>query len=418
LKFGIELDKPAKCKMTTSRPSSFEDMGNNWMRGGLSYNHEETLPPVPSKGALEAKNLTLKEGGEFSLYIRCETRQKISSPIDFVINFCVDDGPDTGEPSITRTSIVNNSPVSYFDEGEEREINLTIYTHEPAQCRWSRLEQAYEDMPIENEINCPFPDPTDFLDKTNLGDYRCEQTTLTGLENRENKDYYFSCIDQPHLEGEEDEYLRNAMEVPYHFRLIGTQPLILDSAEPNNTIIKDSTGVIKVILEAKTSAGFDRGKSNCEFKRSTDKESRYVLFRSDGKYDNYEHEQRLDLPAGDYSYDLRCVDLGGNAVTTTITFTVETDTTPPIIVRAFREGDNLKVVTNENATCVYSNTLTIDCGYDFEDGTEMDRDIVGYGTIHSLPWNSDKTFYIKCEDEFKNRPAPDKCSITARPYEA
>jgi len=417
IRIGIALDKPARCKISAIGGRSYEDMGNIFMDGGLNYNHSFIIPPIPSAGAMEANNITFREGAELSVYIRCQTRQEISSPMDFAISFCVDDGPDTEEPKITRTSIINNSPISYFDEGEEREADLTIYTNEPAQCRWSTLEQAYEDMPIVNQVNCPFPDPKNVNDKTNAGDYACEETTLTGLKNRENKDYYISCIDQPHLEGEEDEYLRNAMEIPYPFRLIGTQPLILDSAEPDDTIIRDSTDVIKVMLKAKTSAGFDKGKSNCYFKSSTDDESRYVLFLSDRKYDNYEHEQPLDyLTAGDYSYDIRCVDLGGNAATTTISFTIETDTTAPTIVRAFREGDYLKIITSEDAKCVYNDVLTIDRRYDFEDGTEMDRDKVEYGTSHSLPWNSDKTFYIKCEDEFKNRPNQDKCSIIARPY--
>jgi len=414
LEFGISLDKPARCKISLTGGRSFEDMGNMFMGGkGLTiYNHSNIIPPIPSAGALKAENLTLREGGEFSLYIRCETRQGYSTQSDFVFNLCVDDGPDIDAPEITRTSITNNAPVSYFDEGEEREVNLTIYTHEPAQCRWSRLEQAYEDMPAESQINCPAS--LNPLDTADAGDYRCEQTTLTGLKNRENNDYYFSCIDQPKAE---EESLRNAMEVPYHFRLIGTQPLLLDSAEPNNTIIRDSTDVIKVMLKAKTSAGYDKGKSRCEFKRNDEDEKRYVIFLGDEDYSNYEHEQRQDLAAGIYSYDIRCVDLGGNAATTTISFTIETDTTAPTIVRAFREGDYLKIGTEEDAKCVYNDVLTIGCIYDFEDGTEMDREDVKYGTTHSLPWNSDKTFYIKCEDEFKNRPNPaDKCSIIARPY--
>ncbi len=407
LTFGIALNKPARCKIDTSRPSSFEDLGWFMSNGLLGYNHSYVFPPVPSPAALKAENLTLREGGEFSIYIRCETRQGYSNPSDFVFNFCVDDGPDTEAPVITRTSIVNNAPISYFDEGEEREVDLTIYTNEPAECRWSRLEQAYEDMPAENQINCPAS--LSVLDTTNLGDYTCESTTLTGLKNREDNDYYISCIDQPRAE---DESLRNAMEVPYYFRLIGTQPLILDSVEPNNTIIRDSTDVIKVMLEAKTSAGYDRGAARCSFSLSG--EDRFVEFYETG---THEHKQRLDLVAGDYSYDIRCVDLAGNADATTITFTVETDTSAPTIVRAFREGDYLKIITDEDAKCVYGNPLTIGCRYDFDDGTEMDRDTVGYDTTHSLPWDADKTFYIKCEDEFKNRPNPDKCSITARPYE-
>jgi len=36
---------------------------------------------------------------------------------------------------------------------------------------------------------------------------------------------------------------------------------------------------------------------------------------------------------------------------------------------------------------------------------------------HQTDWKSDKTFYIKCEDEFGNRPSdPGECSIIINPY--
>ena len=398
LVFGLALDKPAKCKISLERPTSFQDMGNLFMSNGLSlYNHSFQMS-LPNPQTLSAENITLIGGGEFSLYTRCETKQGYSNSNDFLFRFCVDDGPDTEEPIITRTSILNNSPIA----NNQYEINLSIFVNEPSQCRWSRLDQSYDDMPDENQVNCPASKSV--LDTSLAGDYKCEASTLTGLLNNQNNDFYFRCKDQIHLEGTDEEHLRNINERSYFFRLIGTQPLHIDSAGPNATTIKNATFQIKVELEVETSVGYDRGAATCSF--SPAGQNKFVLFFNTG---TNKHSQRLDLVAGTYTYEIRCVDLGGNADTATISFTIDTDFQAPIVVRIFHDGPNLKIITHEEATCVYDNK---DCLYNFEDGIEMTSD----GRIHTVIWDLDKNFYIKCQDEFGNRP-PQGCSIIAKPFE-
>ena len=408
LSFGITLNKTARCKISSERPSSFEDMGegSRWMSNGLKlFNHSFEMS-IPSPEALEAENYTLREGGRFSLYIRCETPQGYSNPSDFIFNFCIDEGPDTRAPVITRTSIINNSPITY----NKHEIDLNIFTNEPAQCRWGRLEQAYDDMPAENQVNCPTS--LSVLSSEPLGDYRCETTTLSGLLNSQNNDFYLNCKDQPHLIGTEDEHLRNANEKPSLFRLIGTQPLVINSANPNEITIKDATFQIKVVLEVETSAGFKEGAATCEY--SPAGQNRFVQFFNTG---THKHNQRLDLTAGDYSYDIRCFDLGGNADTKTISFTVETDTEAPVVVRAFREGNFLKIITNEEASCVYNDAATLSCNYEgFGENVKGIPMTTLDNRIHTVAWNPDKTFYIKCKDDFGNQPFPNECSIIARPF--
>jgi len=36
---------------------------------------------------------------------------------------------------------------------------------------------------------------------------------------------------------------------------------------------------------------------------------------------------------------------------------------------------------------------------------------------HYVDWNTQRTYYIKCRDEYENQPAPDQCSIIVRPFE-
>lgn len=398
LVFGLALDKPAKCKISPERPTSFQDMGNLFMSNGLSLYNHSFQRSLPNSQTLGAENITFIGGGEFSLYIRCETKQGYSNSNDFLFRFCVDDGPDTEEPIITRTSILNNSPIA----NNQYEINLSIFVNEPSQCRWSRLDQSYDDMPDENQVNCPASKSV--LDTSLAGDYKCEASTLTGLLNNQNNDFYFRCKDQIHLEGTDEEHLRNINEKSYFFRLIGTQPLNIDSAEPNEVTIKNATFQIKVDLEVETSVGYDKGAATCSF--SPAGQNRFVLFFNTG---THKHSQRLDLTAGTYTYEIRCVDLGGNADTREISFTVETDMAWPVVVRVFRDGQNLKIITDEEATCVYDNK---NCLYAFEDGLKMTSD----GKVHFTEWEPDKNFYIKCQDEFGNQP-PQGCSMTVRPFE-
>ena len=71
----------------------------------------------------------------------------------------------------------------------------------------------------------------------------------------------------------------------------------------------------------------------------------------------------------------------------------------------------MKIITDEEAECAYSETT---CTYLFEDGIKMstvnDRE-------HYSDWNSEKTFYIRCRDEYNNQPAPNECNIIVRPFE-
>jgi len=55
------------------------------------------------------------------------------------------------------------------------------------------------------------------------------------------------------------------------------EKLVIDSAKPDNETIKDSTSVVKVVLEAGTSAGYKEGRANCYFSE-TGKDDDYTLF--------------------------------------------------------------------------------------------------------------------------------------------
>ncbi len=397
VRFGVTLNEAAKCKIDFSSKRNFEEM--SFFFGGSStskYNHSQTIN-LPSPEALAVENVTLEDNGEFTLYSRCQDANGNANTANFVFKFCLDEGPDTTPPLIVTTSILNGFPIAFG----QTSIDLDVFVNEPAECRWSRVDKSYDDM--ENQMACN----TNVLEFNAQMLYQCG-TNLTGLNDRTSNDFYFRCLDQPHLKGTNNESDRNANAQPYKFTLIGTQPLVIDSVKPNGTI-KDSTDIIKVTLEAKTSAGFKEGEALCYFSETGD-EGSYVQFFTTG---THEHSQELFLPEGDYTFHIRCTDLGGNTDTKTTSFIVESDSEAPVVVRAFREENFLKIITNEKASCVYSTSTQNACNYLFKDGIAMQS---LEDNKHQIAWDPDRTFYIKCDDEFGNQPLPNECSIIARPF--
>ncbi len=395
LQFGATLDEPGKCKIDSIRRNSFDEMTDYMSRSPTyKYNHSQRLS-LPSPSALEAQNMTLINGDRMSMYVRCEDKNGNANVANFVFSFCVDDGPDTTPPLIVTTDIQNNMPIAY----NTTTLTTGVYINEPSECRWSKLDKDYDDM--ENQMQCS----TNVLQMNAQNLYKCS-ATLTGLKNKVENDFYFRCKDQPELKGTEDESKRNKNQESYKYTLMGTQPLVITSLKPNSTI-KDATDVIEVVLEAETAAGYKEGEAICSFS-STGNSGSYTNFFETGKH---KHTQKLYLTEGDYTYHVKCVDLGGNTDYKTTTFNVESDNEAPIVVRVYREEDYLKIITNENSSCVYGNA---DCTYLFDDGIKMksldDKE-------HFTQWDLTQNFYIKCQDKYSNEPLPNQCNIIARPFE-
>ena len=121
------------------------------------------------------------------------------------------------------------------------------------------------------------------------------------------------------------------------------------------------------------------------------------------------HSQTLSLPEGDYIYYIKCIDLGGNTDSSSVTFKVETDVSSPVIARVFHEETRLKLITNENATCSYS---LQNCNFNTIDGIQF-RTIKG--TEHFTDWDVDKSYYIRCVDSYGREHLSNQCSIVVRP---
>jgi len=391
LTFGISTDEPSKCKLDYLRKDNFDEMdfyfgGSNLFR----YNHTQMLS-LPGPSSLRAENLTLENDGDFTLYTRCSDANGNYNTANFVFKYCVEQGPDTTPPLIVDTNQLNNMPISF----NTSELDLIVYTNEPASCKWSHLDQSYDDM--EETMSCS----SSITEMNAQLLYECD-TTLTGIRSNQENNFYFRCKDQP-LAPEGD---RMVNQESYEYVVIGTLPLVLDSVGPNGTI-KDSTETVKVTLEAETSAGYNEGEATCYFSDVDETDSYIPFFNTD----SYVHSQDLWLPEGDYEYFIKCIDLGGNQDSNVTIFKTESDADAPIIVRAYHEESYLKLITNEKAECVYSQES---CSYLFDDGIKI---TVIDDVEHFTDWSTSKNFYVKCRDEYGREPLPNECSMTVRPYQ-
>jgi hypothetical protein len=382
--FGITVNEPAKCKIDYLRKETFDEM--NYYFGGsstLKYNHTQVMS-LP--GPESEENLTMQNNGNYELFVRCQDANGNYNIGNFVFKYCVEKGPDTTAPLIVATNLLNNMPIS----SGQTAIDLEVYINEPAECKWSRTDQPYDNM--EEKMSCS----NSVFEMNAQMLYKCK-TKLTGLKDEQANDFYFRCKDQPTKP--EADRVTNAES--YKFTLIGTRPLVLYDAGPNETI-KDSTETVKVTLTAKTSAGYNEGISNCYYSETDDN---YIMFFNT---DSYTHSQDLYLSEGDYSYYIKCIDLGGNSDTERIYFHVESDSEAPEIVRTFYENPYLKLITSEDATCVYD---VVNCNYLFEDGISIRS---SNKMNHFIDWDTKKTLYVKCKDEYGNQPAPDECNIVVK----
>ena len=390
LTFGITTDEPAQCKVDYKSKKTFDEM--DFYLGGTSlfdYNHTQVMA-LPGPNSLNAENITLYNDGKFEMYVRCRDSNGNQDTGNFVFKFCVEKGPDTTPPLIITTDFLNNVPIA----ANQTSLALKVYVNEPAECRWSHDDESFDDM-LE-QMKCS----SSVLEMNEQMLYECN-TNLTGLKNRMENKFYFRCKDQP----KEENSKRNSNLESYEFNVFGTQPLVITSVGPNGTI-KDATNNVKVTLTTETSAGYSEGVSNCYYSETGEDDS-YIMFY---KTASYFHSQDLYLTEGAYEYFIKCVDLGGNSDTDKVNFVVDTDTNPPVVARVYHEESYLKLITDEEAECVYSDD---DCTYEFADGIKM----TAKEKEHFTDWNLNKIFYIKCKDTYDNQPNPDKCSIVARPFE-
>ena len=398
LEFGITTNEPAQCKVDYNHTNGFDEMEfyfgeSNYYR----YNHTQRLKlPGPDNTELGEGDLApeLKNDGFFSLFVRCRDANGNANVDEFVFNFCVDPSPDTTPPRVVGTNIESEG----FVRNNADNVPIEVYVNEPADCRWSRTSKDYDSM--ENSMDDCATET--FQINADLN-YVCTGN-LTGIKNQEDNEFFFRCKDQP----SKPENERNVMVQSFPLILKGSQELNILNVAPNGTIF-GSTDTVTVDLSVRTDDGAEEGKAIC-FLSSTNEVDSFVRM---GETNSFEHKQSLDLVSGNYPYFFRCVDKGGNAVEGDTSFNVVIDKQAPRVTRAYK-AEGLKVVTDEDAECVYSLNS---CNYEFDEGLKMIYSNPSLKMQHFAEWRTNSVYYIKCEDLYGNRPAPNECGIVVKSIE-
>ena len=391
IEFGINTNEPAQCKIDFNHTSHFENMRYWFGSTNLYlYNHSERFS-LPGPGNLEGENVTIGGDGQWNWFVRCKDKNGNVNEAEYAIRFCIDPSPDMTPPQVKGTSIAPGSGIP----ADTDSAVVDFYINEPSECKWSTEDQSYDVM--ANEMTCA----TEIYQMNAMQLYPC-RTNLTGIPRNE-VTFYIRCKDQPNKE-END---RNVNRQSYVYTLTGSTALKMKDLKPEGTIF-GSVSPAPVELRAETLFGINNGKAICYYSTSG-AEGDYIKF-FDTDTDDGVHTQRQDLVGGNYIYHYKCVDAAGNVARNSTSFTLEIDTAAPVIARVYEESEMLKVVTVRNSECAYTTDDDIGCDFAISEGTEMPYSNT---TSHVAEWKEDKTYYVKCRDEFKNEEVD--CSVIVRP---
>jgi len=327
-------EEPVTCKVSHEIETPYEQM-TNWFATNLYLSKHNTTLTIPA--AAISPEVMSQTNGEFTIYIKCQDKSGNANQDDYLIRFKTLPEPDITAPLIELTIPLTNSKIP----AALNETPLFVYTNEPADCKYAKIDMLYNEMPFTFEY-CE----SDSLEITSVGGssiplYECN-TNLTDLKHDENNIFYIRCKDQPL---ETDETKRNPNTESEQLVLIPSDPLEITLAKPEGEIFID-----RVTLRVETASGADVGDARCGYK--TDINSPYIEFLQTGS--NVHTQNQGPLPTGPYTYYLQCLDSVGNIKETTISFTIAIDTNPPKVISLLPTATQINLVLDEPATCKYS----------------------------------------------------------------
>jgi len=185
----------------------------------------------------------------------------------------------------------------------------------------------------------------------------------------------------------------------------------LQILEPmNESVIMGPATIAFVIENTGDEVEFFQGdpsnRIDLEIEYSFTEEGSYIQFK-----DTFSstHTQVFNMiTRGTYKIFVRCEDIAGNTDSSRTRFKVKIDRQTPQIIRVYNEG-RLKIITNEDAECVYG---LENCFYQWENATKM----TGILREHGADWEQGRTYYIKCKDLWDNKPGNKNngCSIIVK----
>jgi hypothetical protein len=194
--------------------------------------------------------------------------------------------------------------------------------------------------------------------------------------------------------------------------LKGSQQLNIIKVDPNGTVTGGANPVA-VELQVETANGADEGNAACSY-MGPGTNGRYVEMLETNSYLHSQPGLQLQSSTTPYVYSFFCADAGANSANATTNFTVFADTTPPAVARVYKDETGLKIVTNEDADCVYSLTT---CNFEFNSGLPAPHSNANIKTNSYLVWKPNTVYYVKCKDMYNNTANPGECSAIVKPVE-
>ncbi len=386
--FGFILSEPGQCKVST-RPLTSFDLMDQYVSDNNRFSLNHTLPIIlPNLESLGFESFDPNARANASVYVRCQDKSGNKNQRDYFVSFCIKQGPDITPPVIT-----SREPAQEIVRYGQDALNATIYTNEPADCRWSTQDRNYSSM--NASMSC----------LNQLGDmtFRGFSCSATFLLPQNQSTFFIRCLDQPWLHGE-NESKRNPTPVSYQYTVQKTAtPLQITSITPNNVTLTFGTQPATVSFAATTAGGLD-GTATCGFLTN---QGLQVLSNTGTS----SHSQLFNqMVGGTFKYALLCEDGVGNKAERNGSVIIKIDTGTPLVTRLYRDGNTLFAITSEPGTCVFGTDTQTRCRYNFSNATQLS----GTALIHTTLLDEQSTYYIKCSDQFNNGNASDSCGAIVR----
>jgi len=361
---AIETNEPAQCKFTDKVGVDFDEMTTFFGDSQYVYEHQTTFV-IPAE--LTTQEALRKAGDTYNLYIRCKDAAGNKNERDYFIRFSLKSEPDMTPPKVEITSIDNGA----YAQADADGTDFSVYVNEKAECKYSTLDQDYDEMPID--FSCT---TSAFTTMSALyGLYECK--TRLEFGNLTELQWYIRCKDSAD----------NTNQESYVFNLQGTEPLMITSLGPTGTFYEE-----EVTLKAATAYGAEDGKATCFYDTEENTLTNMIQFLNT---ESTLHEQPLTPGIGEYTYYVKCIDAAGNIADDSTTFIIDVDLEGPAIVFVYVTGNNyLHLEMDEASTCEYSNST-----FTYGTGSQM----TGVGSfVHELSITQ-KEYYIVCEDDYFNQ---------------
>ncbi len=354
----------------------FEEITESYNLGDGEFFVEHNFQEVLSVSHPGIKNLITgltETTGKLDMFVRCQDPAGNYNNNEYKISFQCVTSKDTTAPKILEFIPANNRFLKFGSTNS----SLQILLNEPAQCKYDFNSGVDFDSMSKSFDFCNSDSDEGFLKGSCIANVK----DLTGEENK----IYIKCRDTGGNTYETD-------DITYTF-FASPSELKIDSVLPQGEV-KGSGEFVLVNLTAVTSGGSNDGNSFCSYKfESHPQYSPSPFLKTGGK----KHETSFTrLPNGNYNAEVSCTDSAGNTAEGNSVFDLKTDSSPPIIARAFNQN-GLKIITDEDAKCYYSNDNIKACDFGIDSANPMSSI---FSTQHSANLETGETYYIKCSDIF------------------